>query len=148
MKVKIEMNPANQIITRLGLNKNGDVQKQATAIINHRITRYMPYKTGVLATKKKFMSGPAEITVLGPYAKYQYYGELMVDHITGSAWSPKYGWKVRTGIPLNYHRPGHGENGTGNPLAGPLWDKRLMAAEGAQIVNEIQEYVDRKAGKK
>ena len=147
-RVKVNMKPVNRIVTRLGLNKTGDVQMQATRIINHRITRYMPYRTGVPATKRKFIKSPTEIEVLGPYARYQYYGELMVDHITGSAWSPKYGWKVRTGIPLNYRRPGHGENGSGNPLAGPKWDQRLMAAEGAQIAKELQNYVNRKAGKR
>lgn len=148
VKVKVDMKPVNTILTRLGINETGDVQMQATRIINQRITRYMPYRTGVLAMKSKYIKSPTEIEVLGPYAKYQYYGELMVDHITRSAWSPKYSWKVRTGIPLNYHRPGNGEGGAGNPLAGPKWDKRMMAAEGAQIAKEIQTYVDRKAGKR
>lgn len=148
-RIHVEMKPVSAIVNRLGLGRDGDVQAQVTRIINQRITRYMPYQTGVLSTKpKKHIKSPTEIEVLGPYARYQYYGELMVDHITGSAWSPKYGWKVRTGIPLKYHRPEHGENGAGNPLAGPKWDQRMMAAEGDQIAAEIQEYVDRKAGKR
>lgn len=39
----------------------------------------MPYRSGALSSKLKYISGPAEITVRAPYAKYQYYGKVMVD---------------------------------------------------------------------
>lgn len=137
-KVKLEMKPIATILARLGIDKNGRVQRFLTETVNRRITRYMPFRTGVLASKLKFVSSPTEITVNGPYARYQYYGKLWVDHITGSAFSPKYGWKVPTNIPLNYHRPGHGgENGSGNSEAGPFWDRRLMAAEKDVILREV-----------
>lgn len=149
-RVKVNMKPVNRIVTRLGLNKTGDVQMQATRIINQRITRYMPYRTGALATKLKFIKSPTEIEVLGPYARYQYYGEVMVDPETRAAgfkdkdgqWKSRRGVpKVRSGRPIQYTKTKH-------PLAGPFWDRRLMAAEGAQIAKELQTYVDRKAGKR
>ena len=149
-RVKVNMKPVNRIVTRLGLNKTGDVQMQATRIINQRITRYMPYRTGALATKLKFIKSPTEIEVLGPYARYQYYGEVMVDPETRAAdfkdkdgqWKSRRGVpKVRSGRPIQYTKTKH-------PLAGPFWDRRLMAAEGAQIAKELQNYVDRKAGKR
>lgn len=147
-RIRVEMKPVNTIVARLGVNKTGDVQRFVTESINRRMTRYMPFRSGVMATKDKHIKSPTEIEVVSKYAKYQYYGELMVDHITGSAWSPKYGWKVRTGIPLNYHRPGiGGENGTGNPLACSYYDRALMAAEGDAIAAETQAYINRKAGK-
>jgi len=34
-----------------------------------------------------------------------------------------------------------------NPAAGPKWDKALMAAEGDAMTADVQDYVDRKAGK-
>lgn len=146
VKVKVDMKPVNTIIARLGLNETGDVQKQVTGIINHRITRYMPYRSSALATKTKFVAkgdprhlseekkhitSPTTIIVEGPYAAYQYYGKVMVGKAP----------KVATDKPLTYSRHK-------NPLAGPKWDKRLMAAEGAQIAHEIQTYIDRKAGKR
>lgn len=143
-KIRVEMKPVSTILAKLGVDKGGDVQRFVTKTVNQRITRYMPYRSGVLSTKMKQIKSDSEIEIQGPYARYLYYGELMVDHVTGSAWSPKYGWKVRTGIPLKYHRPGNGENGAGNPDAGPLWDRRMMAAEGAQIASEVQDYVRRK----
>lgn len=126
-RINVEMKPVNTILTRLGVNKTGDVQMQVTNAVNRRITRYMPFRTGMLATKSKHINSPTEIEVAAPYARYQYYGKVMV----GSA--PK----MVTDRDLNYDR-------TKNPLAGPFWDKRLMAAEGAQIAAEVQEYVNRR----
>ena len=88
--------------------------------------------------------------MLGPYARYMYYGEVMVDPVTRAAgfrdkegnWkSRKNVSKVRSGRPIQYDKT------KGHPRAGPYWDKKLMAAEGAQIAADVQEYVDRKAGK-
>jgi len=129
-KITVQMDPVNTILKRLGVDSEGDVQQQVTGIINHRMTRYMPFRSGVLATKLKHIKSPTEIEVLGPYARYQYYGKVMVG-------PPP---KTVTDRDLQYTK-------TKNPLAGPKWDLRLMAAEGEQIAGEIQEYVNRKAGK-
>ena len=43
---------------------------QLTRSINRRMTRYMPFGTGTLATKLKQITAPGEITVQGPYARY------------------------------------------------------------------------------
>ena len=74
-RVKVTMKPVNTILTRLGVDKNGEVQRFVTNTINRRITRYMPFRTGVLATKLKMVKSATEIEVLGPYARYQYYGK-------------------------------------------------------------------------
>lgn len=125
-RIKVEMKPVNRIVTRLGVGERGDVQMQLTRIINKRITRYMPFRSGALATKLKIIKSPTEIEVMGPYARYQYYGKVMVG-------PPP---KAVTGIDLQY-------DPTKNPNAGPFWDKRLMAAEGDAIRSEIQAYIDR-----
>lgn len=129
-RIRVEMRPVNTIVNRLGVGRRGDVQLFVTHTVNRRITRYMPYRTGVLATKSKYIKSPTEIEVVSPYARYQYYGKVMVGR------SPK----VATGKDLVYTK-------TKNPLAGPFWDKRLLAAEGKQIAAEAQRFVERKAGK-
>lgn len=128
--VKVEMRPVNVILSRIGVDPDGDVQMQTTRIINQRITRYMPFRTGVLATKLKHIKSPTEIEVLGPYARYQYYGKVMVG-------PPP---KVVTNRDLVYTKTKH-------PLAGPFWDRRMMQAEGKQIAREIQRYVNKRSGK-
>ena len=126
-RIKVEMKPVNRIVSRLGVDPHGDVQMQLTRIINKRITRYMPFRSGALATKLKIIKSPTEIEIMGPYARYQYYGKVMVG-------PPP---KTVTGIDLNY-------DPNKNPDAGPFWDQRMMAAEGAVIASEIQTYVNRR----
>ena len=130
MKIQIKLKPVSRMIVGLGAAPNGPLQRQATQIISQRMTRYMPFRSGALATKLKMVTGPAEITVLGPYARYQYFGKVMA----GAA--PR---RV-TSRELGYDR-------SKNPQAGPFWDRRLMAAEGRQIAADLQSYIDRKAGR-
>lgn len=148
-KINVEMQPINRLVTKLGVDSGGDVQMQATRIINQRITKYMPFRSGALATKLKFIKSPTEIEVLGPYARVMYYGEVMVDPVTGAAgfktvdgqWRSRRGVaKVPSGRSFNYDK-------TKNPQAGPFWDRRMMSAEGQAIRFELQRYVNRR-GKK
>lgn len=148
-RVKVTMKPVNTILTRLGVNKTGDVQRFVTETVNRRITRYMQYRTGVLSTKLKFVKSPTEIEVLGPYACYQYYGKVMVDAETGKGPMniPGVGLRFRKGAVLKATDRDMEYDKTKNPKAGPYWDRRMMAAEGGQIAAEAQAYVNRKAGK-
>lgn len=140
-RIKVNMKPVNTILTRLGIDKNGDVQRHVTQNVSNRLYKYIPRRGGVLE-KSKYITSNTTIEVIQPYATYQYYGELMVDPVTRSSWAKsEHGPKVRTGIPLKY-------NTSEKALAGPKWDQRMMAAEGAQIAKELQTYVDRKAGKR
>ena len=124
IRVRVKMKPVNTILTRMGVKPDGDVQMFVTNTVNRRITRYMPFRSGALATKLKHIKSATEIEVLGPYARYQYYGKAM----EGPA--PK----VVTDRDLKYDK-------TKNPLAGPFWDRRLIANEGAQIAGEVRRYV-------
>lgn len=145
-KVKVEMKPVDTILTRLGVNKTGDVQMQLTRIINKRITRYMPFRTGALATKLKYITSPTEITVIAPYARYQYYGKAMVNAKTGKgpALIPGVGYRYRKGTMLKATDRDLEYDKTKNPEAGAFWDRRLMAAEKDAIAADIQAYIRRK----
>ena len=124
IRVRVKMKPVNTILTRMGVKPDGDVQMFVTNTVNRRITRYMPFRSGALAMKLKHIKSATEIEVLGPYARYQYYGKAM----EGPA--PK----VVTDRDLKYDK-------TKNPLAGPFWDRRMIANEGAQIADEARRYV-------
>ena len=124
IRVRVKMKPVNTILTRMGVKPDGDVQMLVTNTVNRRITRYMPFRSGALATKLKHIKSATEIEVLGPYARYQYYGKAM----EGPA--PK----VVTDRDLKYDK-------TKNPLAGPFWDRRMIANEGSQIADEARRYV-------
>lgn len=145
-KIRVEMKPIATILTRLGVNKTGDVQMQLTRIINKRITRYMPFRSGALATKLKYIKSPTEIVVNAPYARYQYYGKAMVNSKTGKgpALIPGVGFRYRKGTTLKVADRDLEYDTKKNPQAGPFWDKRMMAAEKGAIVSDIQAYVRRK----
>lgn len=107
----------------------------------------MPYRSGA-TIKLMIVQSPVEepfIHVDVPYARMLYHGKVMVDPKTGAAgfltangWrSRKGGPKVVSSRPIQYNR-------TKNPQAGPFWDRRLIAAEGAQMAAELQEYVRRR----
>lgn len=138
--VEVKMAPVGKILREMGLEPDGDAQRFLTETVSQRMTRYMPVRSGALSTDKKIVSGPDEITVLGPYAHYQWKGELMVDPVTGSAWAdPKHGPKVYK-KPTKYLK--HDKNK--NPDAGPDWDSRLMDAEGEQIGRDLAEHIKRR----
>lgn len=145
--IKVDMAPVNVILTRLGIDKNGDVQQFLTETINRRITKYMPYRTGALSTKLKFVKSPTEIEILAPYARYQYYGKVMVNAKTGKgpALIPGVGYRYKKGTVLKVtDRDLDQQTGTKNPKAGPFWDRRLMADEKGAIVADVQAYINRR----
>ena len=140
-RIKVDMKPVSAVLRGLGVTAQGDVQAYATKMVWHRITRYMPFRSGALSTKKKFIKSPAELEVSGPYAHFQYEGKVWIYPPTGSTWAPKYGMKEKTDRPLDQ------KTGTKNDRAGPFWDRRLMAAEGAAMRQELQDYVNRRVGR-
>lgn len=144
--IQVNMKPINAILTRLGVDKSGDVQMQLTRVVNKRITRYMPYRTGALSTKLKYIKSPTEIVVLAPYARYQYYGKVMVNSKTGKgpALIPGVGYRYKKGTKLIATERDLKYDTTKNLQAGPYWDKRLMAAEKDAIAADVQAYVNRR----
>lgn len=128
-RVTLRMNDINRILRDKGLNSNGSVQAFHTNNVLRRIIKYMPYRTGMTIKKTIIdtdINEPHIVTNV-PYAKYLYYGKVMVG-------APP---KQVTGIPLQYTT-------TKNPNAGPYWDRALVAAEGDALRADLQRYIDRR----
>lgn len=128
MKIKLEMKPVQEVVRRLGLDSAGGAQRFHTNNVMRRIVKYLPYKTGEtikIMHNQTDISRPA-IVLDVPYAKYLYYGKVMV----GPA--PKR--VTEKNIEYNTDK---------NPLAGPFWDRRLVAAEGAVLAEELEAYIKR-----
>ena len=81
------------------------------------------YKSPTLGT----VIGSGEIYYLSPYARYQYYGKLMVSSVTGSAFAVGGESKVLTDVDLVHNTVRH-------PLAGPFWFERMKEDKGEQIL--------------
>ena len=124
----MEMKPTSQIKLRLGIEKNGRVQKYLIKRTADYMDKYVPMRDGML--RANIEVGPDYVIYKSPYAHYQYKGILYVDPDTGSSWATKGSTKVPTSKKLN-HVAGTGSN----------WDKRMMTAEGDDLVAEIQKYI-------
>lgn len=143
MKIKIEMGSVQGILKRLGLTRDGDVQQYWTALVNRRIGKYMPYRSGALSGKLKFIASPVSITVAAPYAKYQYFGVAMVDSQTGKGprLIPGVGYRFRKGAilmptsrPLEYDKTKH-------PEATSRWDEALKSREQEEMLSDMKAYI-------
>lgn len=80
---------------------------------------YVPALTGSLDTRTRIEgfsdaglgpgTGGSTIVYPGPYARYLYYGKLMVDPTTGSSYAPKGGTKVVTDKNLVFSKSMHAQ---------------------------------------
>lgn len=68
---------------------------------------YVPALTGSLAKRNARRWG--EIIYPGPYARYLYFGKLMVDPATGSSYAQKGSTKVLTDKNLVFNKAMHGQ---------------------------------------
>lgn len=80
-------------------------------------------KSAIIGTK----IGSGHIVYASPYARYQYYGKLMVSSITGSAYATQGESKVLTSKNLNYSQARH-------PLAQAMWFETMKAKHGGAIL--------------
>lgn len=129
MKYKLDMKSDGQLTGERGLQPYERVQKFIDQEVIRLMDPYTPNLTGVLikssTTGTKIGSG--EINQVAPYARYQYYGKLMVSSITGSAWARHGEKKVMTDIDLVHNK-------SRNSLAGPFWFERMKADHKKNIL--------------
>lgn len=111
-------------------------------IIRHS-DKYVPFSSGVLKNSAFVEPGNEAILYVAPYARYHWYGKLMVDPKTGKGafYTPTYGFwsrpntqKVLTNKDLNYQQA---------PLRGARWTERMWATEGEEIVEALEKMIGR-----
>lgn len=116
----------------------GPVQKFIDQETIRLMVPYTPALNGVLEESATLgtVIGRGIIKQDTPYARYQYYGKLMVDPITkkGAFYSPGYGYwsrpkvkKILTNTDLIHNKSKH-------PLAGPFWFERMKKNESSRIL--------------
>lgn len=82
--------------------------------------KFVPALTGSLMQRAHIENGNT-IVYPGPYARFLYYGKVMIYAPTGSTWAPKGEHKVVTGRDLVMHKTMH-------PLASSHWFEVSKAA--------------------
>jgi len=149
VRVSTRIQPPERLMRGLGVDTTGRVQSFLTARVLLRMRRYMPWLSGTMASAQTAQLSPSMIVVNAPQARYLYHGVKMRDpngggpfpikDETGRVVTFRYrkgAHPVPTGIPLQFTH-------TTNPLAGPYWDRTLVQHEGAQISQEVGDYVRR-----
>lgn len=100
----------------------GTVQKFIDSESVRLMRPYTPFMSSMLIKSATLGTkiGTGEINQNAPYARYQYYGKLMVSSKTGSAYANQGESKVLTDKDLVHNK-------TRNPKAGPFWFEKMKA---------------------
>lgn len=120
-------------------NKNfQNVQGYIDSEVIRLMTPYTPMRNGILYKSATLGTtiGSGHIYQVAPYARYQYYGNLMVSRITGSAWAKQGESKKLTNVPLKYSTEKH-------PQAGKMWFERMKADKKEAILRGAKRYLNR-----
>lgn len=119
------------ILSERGLGTSKKVQK----FVDQECIRYMdsltPRLNGALIKSVTIgtVIGSGELNYNSPYARYHYYGKLMVSPTTGSPWAKKGEKKVLTDKDMNYN---------GAPQRGPFWFERMKADKKKDILEGVR----------
>ena len=128
--VKVKMNSTNKILKDHGLNKDGRVTRFLRDDADRLMNPFIPMDNGMLRRNKTYPSNH-EIKYTSLYAKYPYYGKLMLTK-NGSAWAKFGEKKVLTSKNLKYHTSG----------TGPKWDKLMMQRRKNDLIKDVQNYIN------
>ncbi|MDE5834714.1 MAG: minor capsid protein [Ruminococcus sp.] len=106
-----------------------NVQKRVDSECIRLMAQYTPMKDGWLQRNAitSICIGTGKITYNSAYARYQYYGKLMVSSVTGSAWARHGESKILTGKDLNYSKKQHQK-------AQKLWFETMKTNHKEQIL--------------
>lgn len=132
------------IITGLGLEENGSVQKFFTNEVWRLSDEYVPFDSGMLKGNVSVASD--SLTYESIYSRYQWNGNLMVDpdYLIGAFHSESYGFWSRLGVPKILDPEGRKLNqNSGGSLRGPFWTERMWADRHEEIEIAIQKFIER-----
>ncbi|MDD7793693.1 minor capsid protein [Clostridium sp. 'White wine YQ'] len=90
-RVRINLDPADKILLKRKLNKNGDGQRLFTSEVRRISDAYVPFDNGSL--KNTAVESVNKITYVQPYARKQYY-ENKGKGLRGKMWD-KRAWADR-----------------------------------------------------
>lgn len=126
---------ADEIIQKLGLGDHGDVQKFIDEEVIRISSPYVPHDKGRLeqSAQRATDFGSGDVVYDTEYARFQWYGMLMLGEVTNSPWANAGEKKYLTLIPLKYQ---------GSPMRGAHWVERAMDAGGMdELVEEVQKFI-------
>lgn len=147
----LKMNSIGKILKEKGLDNTGDVQMFHTQNVLRRITKYMPFRTGmtIKVTIAQTDIRKPEITTNVPYGQFLWRGKVMRNAKTGNGPSmvPGVGLRYRKGSVLKPVPRDIEYTKNKNKKAGPYWDKAVSTNEGDAMRADLQRFIDRRGGR-
>lgn len=142
--IKIDFKDVNNIISSHGLGPGGDVQHFFTNELFRISNPYTPFRSGVLSGTAYIEPDGTSINYITPYARYLWYGKLMVDPITnkGAFYNPVYGFWSRPGVQKELTEIDLKFQGA--PLRGPRWVERAYIDNKNTITTSVERYIKRR----
>lgn len=123
------------IKVNINLSQFNDRFKEAQQWLGDRVLEdskaFMPLRTGNLQQRSHVQNNGKEVVFPGPYARFQFMGNVMVDPVTGSPWARAGAKKVLTDRPLTYS----------SPTATDHWFDEAKAQYGDYWINGVRERI-------
>ncbi len=138
--VKVDVSSAEEILKKHGLGEGGRVQAFFTNEIMRISDPYTPFKDGALKASARMSADKTAIEYHTPYARYHWYGRLMVDPQTGKGafFSHTYGFWSRPGVQKVLSDRNMTYNGA--PLRGPKWVQRCWNDNRDTIIKSTESF--------
>lgn len=142
LKTHVDFDTSN-LLQKANLEQGGLVQQSIDKSVIDWCLGYCPWETGELARSAYGATqiGSGTVVYPGPYARYQYYGNVMGPNIPV--------FEDNSGVPTRFYSPpGQKKHLTGkqlqyntdvNPLAGSYWFERMKADHLEDIVKGAKE---------
>lgn len=140
----------DEMLKKLNLEEGGKVQAFFTNEVWRLSDDYVPYNEGFLKNNVSMSLDKKSIIYNSPYARYQYYGNLMVDpdYLVGAFPLTnngiQSGFYSRPGVPKILDPNGRVINNW-NGIRGPYWTSRMWADRHAEIELAVQRFIERGA---
>ncbi|WP_455715335.1 minor capsid protein [Anaerosporobacter sp.] len=134
----LDMKPTAEMLKSHGLGEGGEIQKYVDSECLRVMAPYTPMLNGMMekSATTGTVIGSGVIEYNSPYARFQYYGKVMIYEPTGSTWAPFGGKKVVTDKNLVHNKSRH-------PQSGPKWFDRAMQDHKQEILKGAQDIASR-----
>lgn len=141
-KIDVKLLNADEIKRGLHMEPGGKAQQVLEKSIIDYSLPYTPFDTGTLANSAYSATklGSGEVVYPGPYAHYQYFGQVYGPNIPV--------FEDDSGVPTRWFSPpGQKKHPVGrfltyktdqNPNAGPFWVERMWAAHSKDVIEEVR----------
>ncbi len=147
-QAQLELNSIDTMIKDLNLEEGGSVQYFLTNEVWRLSDDYVPFDSGMLKNNSSMNLKGTQIIYNSPYARYEWYGMLMVDpdYLVGGFPLTKNGIQVgffsRPGVPKILDPSGRALNNF-NGIRGPYWTSRMWADRQKEIEMAVQKFIER-----